>query len=224
MPTTTRGKQLDEAPSSSASKPSGLAALFCCCSVSDVVQEVQLTAAALNKPPPIELSPGHANAENEARGMAAPKWGCLEVVNKNKDGEIVAVLVAQNASELVLDRRDPNGYAAIAFQVGCMPPDTVICGTFDEGWDVLQIALLYGCKYKTIERARAGSVRDNFEFIKIYECRCRGKNVLVKYKAGDLELQKGGGSIIGTRRSQGGGIDMKTNVERLVELHSENLE
>ena len=106
MPTTTRGtKQLEE-PQSSGSKAPSLASLFCCCSVSDVVQEVQLTAAALNKPPPIELSPGHANAENEVRGMAAPKWGCLEIVNKNKDGEIIAVLVSQNATELVLERRE----------------------------------------------------------------------------------------------------------------------
>mmetsp|Transcript_34074 Transcript_34074/g.89593 ORF Transcript_34074/g.89593 Transcript_34074/m.89593 type:complete len:130 (-) Transcript_34074:719-1108(-) len=89
-----------------------LQSLCCCCNVNEVMEEVQMTAAALNKPPPLQFEPGHANEEGEARGMAAPKWGCVEVVNKNKEGEIIAVLAAQNAAELILQDRDPNGCAA----------------------------------------------------------------------------------------------------------------
>jgi len=163
-----------------------------------------MTAAAINKPPPVSLEPGHANEEGEARGMAAPKWGCVEIVNKNKEGEIIAVLAAQNASELVFDERDPNGYVNSYLRAnGCMPEQTVVHGSFDDGVEVLQFALFYGCKYKTIEKARAGEIRNNFEFLKVYEARCRGKNVLLKYKAGDLEPQKGssGLSVFGKKTS-----------------------
>jgi len=101
-----------------------------------------------------------------------------------------------------------------------MPEQTVVHATFDDGVDIMQIALLYGCKFKTIEKARSGSIRDNFEFVKVYEARCRGKNVLLKYKAGSLELQRGAAAMafLGKKTSVGGGIDMKTNVDRLVEI------
>lgn len=204
--------------------PSLIQTLCCCCNVNEVMDEVQMTAAALNKPPPLQLEPGHANEEGESRGMAAPKWGCVEIVNKNKEGEIIAVLVAQNAHELVADGRDPNGYVNMYLRMnGCMPDQTVVNGSFDDGVDVLQFALFYGCKYKTIEKARAGNIRDNFEFLKLYEVRCRGKNVLLKYKLGDLELQRGASAMafLGKKHSVGGGIDMKTNVERLTELPCE---
>ena len=212
-----------------------------------------MTAAAINKPPPLQFEPGHANEEGEARGMAAPKWGCVEVVNKNKEGEIIAVLAAPNAAELVVHGRDPNGcemarcqtaacclraplasdaltramLCALAADVnmylrmnGCMPEQTVVHTTFDDGVDVLQIALFYGCKYKTIDKARAGTIADNFEFCKVYEARCRGKNVLLKYKGGDLELQRGASAMafIGKKHSVGGGIDMKTNVQSLAQV------
>ena len=41
--------------------------------------------------------------------------------------------------------------------------------------------------------------------------------MLLKYKAGELEVQKGQAAtgFLGKKRSLGGGIDMKTNVERL---------
>ena len=61
-----------------------------------------MTAAAINKPPPLALEPGHANEEGERRGMAPPKWGYIEVVNKDKEGEIIAILIAQNAAEVTL--------------------------------------------------------------------------------------------------------------------------
>lgn len=73
-----------------------------CCNVVDVMEEVQMTAAAINKPPPLALEPGHANEEGERRGMAPPKWGYIEVVNKDKEGEIIAILIAQNAAEVTL--------------------------------------------------------------------------------------------------------------------------
>ena len=54
-----------------------------------------------------------------------------------------------------------------------------------------QVALFYGCKYRTLEKAQAGTLRDNFEFVKVYQSPCRGKSVLLKYKKGDLEPQRG---------------------------------
>ena len=106
----------------------------------DLAQEVQLQVKAARAPPPLELQHGYANEENEKRGMAAPKFGTFEVVNKNRHGEIIGasrkatnqagqvdpsahttltlrmrcprqVLVAINAEELVVNRRDPNGHA-----------------------------------------------------------------------------------------------------------------
>ena len=87
-----------------------------------------------------------------------------------------------------------------------------------------QVALFYGCKYRTLEKAQAGTLRDNFEFVKVYQPACRGKSVLLKYKKGDLEPQKGAseglvGKFIGQKSSVGGGIDMKTNIDELQLLH-----
>ena len=90
---------------------------FCCCgsAVDDLAQEVQLQVKvagacttssgaahgpcapmttqvkAARAPPPLELQHGYANEENEKRGMAAPKYGAFEVVNKNRQGEIIGV-------------------------------------------------------------------------------------------------------------------------------------
>ena len=69
-----------------------------------------MTAAAFKAAPPLTLDHGYANEEGEARGMAPPRSGCFEIVNKNKEGEIIAILVAANASELVLKGRDVHGY------------------------------------------------------------------------------------------------------------------
>jgi hypothetical protein len=191
------------------------------CNVSEMVEEVQMTAAAVNKPAPLSLEPGHANEEGERRGMAAPKWGCVEIVNKNKDDEIIAVIVGQNVFELVVTGRDPNGYVGTALRNnGCMPGQTVVNSTFEDGVETMQIALYYGSKYKSIEKARSGNIADNFEFVKVYETRCLGKNVLLKYKKGDLEPQLGTTtSLMGRKSSVGGGIDMATNIKDLKVLH-----
>ena len=87
-----------------------------------------------------------------------------------------------------------------------------------------QVALFYGCKYRTLEQAQAGTLRDNFEFVKVYQSSCRGKSVLLKYKKGDLEPQRGAseglvGKVIGKKSSVGGGIDMKTNIDELQLIH-----
>jgi hypothetical protein len=47
-----------------------------------------------------------------------------------------------------------------------------------------------------------------------------GKNVLLKYKKGDLEPQLGTTtSLMGRKSSVGGGIDMATNIKDLKVLH-----
>ena len=151
--------------------------------------------------------------------MAAPKWGCFEVVNKNKEGEIIAVLAGANAAELSIEGRDPAGYLPGHLRLGVLPEQSVVNGRIDESVTMLQVVLYYGSKYKAIERARAGSVSDNFEFCKLYEVRCRGRNVLLKYKGGQLELQKGqSGALFGKKRSLGGGIDMTTNATEIQEV------
>ena len=131
----TTTKNVDEPPST----PPRKSFFFCCCgsAVDDLAQEVQLQVRAARAPAPLELQHGYANEENEKRGMAAPKFGAFEVVNKNRQGEIIGVrtssdipelslsaailalsmrrpwqvLVALNAEELVVKRRDPNGDA-----------------------------------------------------------------------------------------------------------------
>lgn len=122
------------------------------------------------------------------------------------------------SSQLVLHGRDPNGYVNLHLQSnGCMPEQTVVHTSFGDNIETLQFALFYGCKYKTMEKVRAGNIADNFEFVKVYQVRCRGKNVLLKYKGGDLEVQRGASAMafLGKKHSVGGGIDMKTNVDRL---------
>jgi len=93
----------------------------------------------------------------------------------------------------------------------------VLHATFEEDVESLQVALFYGAKYKTVERCRGGSPHENFEFVKVYQVQCRGKNVMLKYKKGELELQRGTGESIfaSKKRSLGGGIDMSTNVSAL---------
>ena len=92
--------------------------------------------------------------------------------------------------------------------------------TFEEDVEILQVALFYGAKYKTIEKCRAGVAHDNFEFVKIYQVESRGKNVMLKYKKGELELQRGSAESMfaSKKRSLGGGIDMATNVTALEQL------
>ncbi|KAL3932786.1 MAG: hypothetical protein SGPRY_000558 [Prymnesium sp.] len=127
--------------------------------------QVQMTAAAFKAPPPLALEHGYANEEAEARNMAPPKHGWFEIVNKNKEGEIIAVLVAENAAELSVNGRDVHGY--LSSHIRLMPESTVLSGTFDDRVEILQIALFYGAKYKTVERCRIGAVNENFEFLKV---------------------------------------------------------
>lgn len=210
----------DEEPSSSSS--SGL----CCCLgfkkvAKIVVHEAEMTAKALRAAPPMELKPGHANEEGEARGMAPPNRGAFEVVNKNKNGEIVAIIVAGNVQEMIT--RDVYGTLNDFIIKGSLPEGTVICGEFDKDALELQVALFYGAKYKQVEQMLEGdTVKDNFDFVKGYRVQCEGRNVLLKYKQGDLHVQRGssgaafGGNVfVGKKRSQGTGIDMSTNVTEL---------
>ena len=147
--------------------------------------------------------------------MAAPRQGWLEVVNKNKSSEIIGVLVASNAVDLALKGHDVNGY--LTSHLCVFPADTVFNATFGSDLEKLQIALFYGAKYRNLDKMREGDVHDNFEFVKGYSVDCYQRNVLLKYKAGALEIQRGQGeTLLSTKkRSIGGGIDMKTNVAAL---------
>jgi hypothetical protein len=71
---------------------------------------------------------------------------------------------------------------------------------------------------------------DHFDLVKGYRMQCAGRNALLKYKQGELHVQRGstgvafgGGApaFVGKKRSQGTGIDMATNIERLepIPLH-----
>jgi len=187
-----------------------------------VHKEVAMTQVAM-RDPPLCLEPGYANEEGHARGMAAPEYGWFEVVNKTKQGgEIIAVLVAANAAELAIKGHDITGQVAMCLRDGCMRQQTVMCAKFGDDVESLQIALFYGAKYKAIDKVAAGNVKDNFEFVKCFQVQCYRKNVLLKFRDGALELQKGEGSLserlTGGRRSVGGGILMKTNVTELQEL------
>ena len=113
----------------------------------------------------------YANEEGEARGMAPPKCGCFEVVNKNKEGEIIGILVAVNAGELALKGRDVHGH--LAGYLRLMPDCTVLNATFEEDVETLQIALFYGAKYKTMDKMKTGQAHDNFEFVKAYQVSVR---------------------------------------------------
>jgi len=156
-----------------------------------VVHEAQMVGAALTAAPPLELKPGHANEEGEARGMAPPCRGAFEVVNmrrwsnrlsataffttpgtltlsmcsmrpvcprsqvnKNKNGEIVAILVAGNVQEMIT--RDIHGTLNDYLIKGSLPEGTVISGEFDKEAVELQVALFYGAKYRSTERMLAG--------------------------------------------------------------------
>lgn len=62
-----------------------------------------------------------------------------------------------------------------------------------------------------------GNVKENFEHIKGYRAYCYGKNILIKFKGGDLVPQQGATASFWTKKklSQGGGIDMSTNITTL---------
>ena len=144
--------------------------------------------------------------------------GAIEVVNKTKEktfGGTIAVVVASNAADLALGGHDVKGTLNTYLRQGMLLEQTVMCGSFPEDTEMLQVALFYGAKYNAVEKMLAGEMQNNFEFVKGYRVMCRGKNVLLKFKAGDLEPQKGELRGLGKRRSMGGGIDMKTNITSL---------
>ena len=114
----------------------------CCCgAIEEAAQEVQLTAAAARAPAPLELDHGYANEDGAARGMAPPRCGAFEVVNKNRTGEMIAVLVGQHAADIVLKGRDPNGY--LDTHLSLMPDQTVLSAKFSEELFVLQVVALF---------------------------------------------------------------------------------
>lgn len=105
-----------------------------------------------------------------------------------------------------------------------MPEQTVVSASFSSDVRTLELVLFYGAKFKSVARMQQGNVRDNFEFVKGYRVECAGRNVLLKYKGGDLEVQRGaaGGALgLGKKRSVGGGIDMSTNVASLEPIEIE---
>ena len=233
---TSTQRRLDESADSGSSsgggRGGGLRGLLACCCGADVVEDVvnaaEMTARSLSAAPPLELTAGYANEDGVARGMAPPERGIFEVVNKSKfANEIIAVLVSSNAADVAL-RRPPGSSAQLAcLRQGLMPAQTVLHGLIGDDVEAIEVALFYGCMQTSTMAVRAaaggdGLISDSFRHVKAYRIRCKGKNVLLKYKdggpgGGGLEIQKGeaGGLAAVTgkkKRSVGGGIDMKTNV------------
>ena len=196
----------------------------CCTTAGDVLlHEVNMTAAAIRAPPPIELEAGYAHESGAARGEPPPTEGWFEVVNKTKGtvyGGTIAVLAATNAAELALRGHDVHGHLSTHVARGLMPEQTVMHGRIPPGAETLQVALFYGARYPDVERMEMGECAENFEFVKGYQVSCCGKNVLLKFKEGELQLQKG--ELRGIRkRSVGGGIDMRTNVAAIDRIEPE---
>jgi len=214
---------LDEGPPPRQKGP--LAMLFCCCTdglQEALVQEFKLTAEALQADPPLELQHGYASAAGTSE--VPPSMGMFEIVNKSSSqGEIIGVLVATNAVELARGH-DPRSLLADYLAQGCMPDKTVMHARFDASLDTLQVVLFHGPTLQDIDEVRAGNVRNHFLHAKGYEIACRGKNVLLKYKHGELEPQRGTsnaaflGVSLGKKTSIGGGIDMKTNITDLMPI------
>lgn len=200
-------------------EPSIWPAWLCCCSADEMLHEMQLTASAVSGLPPLELRPGYANEE----GMAGfpPTSGWFEVVNKSeRDGEVIAILAGPNVVELMRGRAVSSLLLDECLRRGVMEDHTVMCAEIDKAIDVLQIVLLHGARLPSADALRSGVVRNNFKHTRAYQVRCAGRNVLLKYKRGTLELQRGGGGTVakfglGKRKAVGSGIEMKTNVEQL---------
>lgn len=222
-------KQLADDQAAHPAAEDTLSSLFCCCPGTEVtnvkryvMQEVALTAAAVRAAPPLILQPGYANEGGQA--MHPPTEGMLEIVNKSvKHGEIISVLVATNAAELARGH-DVLNYVPLALAQGIMPDHTVVHSSFPTDLEYLEVLLCYGAKSTTVEELRDGNVKDNFRHAKAYRVQCRGRNILLKYKAGSLEPQKGTSNVlvlgahIGSRKAIGSGISMKTNVTCLNDI------
>ena len=168
------------------------------------------------------LSPGYANEDGETRGVAPPRCGVFEVVNKSKySGEIIGILVSPIAATLSLKKqRDLLGHLEY-LRHGCMPSQTVMHARFPDDTEQLEVALFYGCKQPSVDAlTMVPNIADAFEHVKGYRFRCKDRNVLLKYKDGvGLEPQKGEAGIFGIgakkKKSVGGRIDMSTNIKVL---------
>ena len=55
-----------------------------------------------------------------------------------------------------------------------------------------KVVLLHGARLPNADALRSGVVRNNFKHARAYTVHCAGRNVLLKYKRGTLELQRGG--------------------------------
>lgn len=121
-----------------------------------VVQGAQLTASALRAPPPLALEHGYAH-EGAPSGSEPPIAGAFEIVNKtpNAASEVIAVIVATNAIDL-LKGGDIYGYLNEYLRRGCMPNMTVMHGSFVPTVEAMQILLLYGAKWPTVEASLVG--------------------------------------------------------------------
>jgi hypothetical protein len=98
-------------PQKAPSLISGICLMFGC-NVSEMVEEVQMTAAAVNKPAPLSLEPGHANEEGERRGMAAPKWGCVEIARSATRCPAARTACASSSRARCSPSRRPSARAA----------------------------------------------------------------------------------------------------------------
>mmetsp|Transcript_29132 Transcript_29132/g.68180 ORF Transcript_29132/g.68180 Transcript_29132/m.68180 type:complete len:187 (-) Transcript_29132:155-715(-) len=181
-----------------------------------------MTAAAVRAAPPLVLQPGYANENGQA--MHPPAAGMLEIVNKSvRHGEIIGVLAATNAVELVRGH-DVMNYLPLHLGQGLMPDHTVMHAPFPTDLEVLEIVLFFGAKSSSVDVLKEGSVKENFHHAKGYRVHCRGRNILLKYKSGNLEPQRGASSVsvlgaqLGARKALGSGIDMKTNVTTMEQI------
>ncbi|EOD20916.1 hypothetical protein EMIHUDRAFT_442460 [Emiliania huxleyi CCMP1516] len=221
-----RGRERRAAAAAAAEEeegPSGLSALLCCClpggTGNALLSEVAMTASAMRGPPPLELLPGYANESGSGRDPPTSGW--LEVVNKSeRDGEVIAVLAGANVVELLRCKVGSLLLLDEALRNGVMEDQTVVSAEIGPSVDTLEVALFTKPRLPTADAVRSGVVRDNFAEVTAYTCRCAGRNVLLKYKRGALEVQRGGGGGlaafgVGKRKAVGSNIDMKTNVESL---------
>jgi hypothetical protein len=146
-----------------------------------------------------------------------PTSGWFEVVNKpERDGETIAVLTGPNVVDLLRGRAAAALLLDECLQRGVMADRTVLCAEIPPTLETLQIVLLHGAR----PTGTGGGVRDQFRYVRGYQTKCRDRNVLLKYKRGTLELQRGGGGAaaklgVGKRRAVGSGIDMATNADDL---------
>ena len=227
----------DTAAADAAALPSSSSSICCCFGSSSaavvdaVVEFATVQTGSLRAAPPLMLNPGYANdllapgGSSEHRGVAPPAAGTFEIVNKSKyPNEIIGVLVSPIAADLALKKqRDVLAHLEY-LRHGCLPSQTVMHASFDTSWDVLEVALFYGCKHTSVDAlTTVPDISSAFEHVKGYRVVCKGRNVLLKYKDGvGLEPQKGekAGLFGKKKKSVGGRLDMNTNVQVLELVHA----